>query len=61
MDGCFFIRKRLAKAVLTEATGYSVGRATRQGSSSVNRPVCDHISHVRQGVVNSVAAYTGRS
>ncbi|WP_157830601.1 AAA family ATPase [Aeromonas sobria] len=29
--------KRTAKAVLTGATGYSVGRATRQGSSSLTR------------------------
>ena len=30
-------RKRPAKAVLTGATGYSAGRATRQGSSSPTR------------------------
>ncbi len=30
-------RKRPAKAVLTGATGYSAGRATRQGSSSLTR------------------------
>ncbi|MGL6481570.1 type IIL restriction-modification enzyme MmeI, partial [Aeromonas caviae] len=32
-----FFRKRPAKAVLTGATGYSAGRATRQGSSSPTR------------------------
>lgn len=32
-----FYRKRPAKAVLTGATGYSAGRATRQGSSSPTR------------------------
>ncbi|MBX9566206.1 hypothetical protein FKF78_12055 [Aeromonas hydrophila] len=31
------IGKRPAKAVLTGATGYSAGRATRQGSSSPTR------------------------
>ncbi|MGY3949593.1 hypothetical protein, partial [Aeromonas allosaccharophila] len=31
------ICKRPAKAVLTGATGYSAGRATRQGSSSPTR------------------------
>lgn len=31
------VRKRPAKAVLTGATGYSAGRATRQGSSSLTR------------------------
>ena len=31
------IRKRPAKAVLTGETGYSAGRATRQGSSSLTR------------------------
>ena len=30
-------RKRPAKAVLTGETGYSAGRATRQGSSSLTR------------------------
>lgn len=31
------MRKRPAKAVLTGATGYSAGRATRHGSSSLTR------------------------
>ena len=31
------LRKRPAKAVLTGETGYSAGRATRQGSSSLTR------------------------